>query len=163
MWPTHLYGECRYCEMLSFEVQLLRQRRNELRLVSWNILKGGGARAPQIIEQLSEWNPDIVGLSEFRGTKSSQSIASALTDMGLIHQQSTINTASLDENRLLLASRLPLRIERPQGVPDAGRLILARVDTKNPWTLCFLWVPNRGKGGEKYEFQAATVRTLKMF
>jgi hypothetical protein len=56
-----------------------------VRLVSWNICHGGGKRSPQIIAQLRVWNPDIVGLSEFRGTEPSHLIASALTEMGLTH------------------------------------------------------------------------------
>ncbi len=37
--------------------------------LSWNILQGGGTRAERIAQQTASWQPDVVGLSEFRGTK----------------------------------------------------------------------------------------------
>ena len=63
------------------------------RLVSWNICHGGGKRYPEIIAHLRAWQPDAVGLSEFRGTAPSQSIASALAEMGLAHQHSTVDVS----------------------------------------------------------------------
>ena len=36
-----------------------------MRIVSWNIRAGGGKRAAGILAQLLEWQPEIIGLSEY--------------------------------------------------------------------------------------------------
>ncbi len=132
-----------------------------LRLISWNICHGGGTRSPQIIEQLRTWQPDVVGLSEFRGTEPSQSIALALVEMGLTHQHSTVDVAALNRDRLLLASRWPLEIHQPNGIPDLGRWIHATLQGDRLLTLAHLWVPNRDKTGIKYQFHDAVVESLR--
>ena len=60
-----------------------------MRIVSWNILAGGGKRAASIAEQLERWRPSVVVLCEYRGTPPSQTLASRLSQMGLTHQRST--------------------------------------------------------------------------
>ncbi|MHB8970038.1 MAG: exonuclease/endonuclease/phosphatase family protein [Pirellulaceae bacterium] len=132
-----------------------------MRLVSWNICHGGGKRVPQIIEQLRVWNADTVGLAEFRGTVPSQAIASELVDMGLTHQHSTVDVNSPNIDRLLLASRRPLAVHEPNGMPDRGRWIHATLDGDFPLSFVLLWVPNRDKTGIKYQFHNATVASLR--
>lgn len=58
-------------------------------------------KLPAICEQLRFWNPDIVGLSEFRESATSQAIAAALGDMGLIHQQTTVEARGRGVNTRL--------------------------------------------------------------
>jgi exonuclease III len=83
-----------------------------MRVVSWNIRAGGGRRGEAIARQLREWQPDVVALSEFRGTPSSQALAGALSQQGLLHQRDTCVADDPARNALLVASRWPLRKER---------------------------------------------------
>ena len=71
-----------------------------MRIVSWNIQHGGGKRAGRTKSQLAAWEPDVVGLYEFRATEASRSIAAFLRDRGLCHQQSTADSANPKKNRL---------------------------------------------------------------
>lgn len=132
-----------------------------LRLVSWNICHGGGKRYPEIIAQLRSWQPDVVGLSEFRGTAPSQSIATALSEMGLTHQHSTVDSTAPNNDRLLLASRYPFAIQTPSVYPHFGRWIHATLDGEITWTLIVMWVPNRDLTGVKYAFHDAVVQSLR--
>ena len=61
----------------------MASKEQAIRLVFWNIRHGGGRRAEKIVEQIKEWNPDIVALAEFRGTPPSASIAKCLSDAEL--------------------------------------------------------------------------------
>ena len=80
-----------------------------MRLIYWNIRAGGGVRAAQIAAQLKRWRPDVVGLSEFRGTPASQSLAAALAEQGLRHQLAATDPTHPPRNAVFLASRNPLR------------------------------------------------------
>ena len=133
-----------------------------MRLVSWNICHGGGRRASQIIAQLRDWRPDIVGLSEFRGTAPSLSIAAALTEMGLLYQHSTVDPKAPGRDGLLLASCRPFAVQQPNGIPDSNRWIHGTLQDEVPLSLILLWVPNRDKTGIKYAFHDATVESLRL-
>lgn len=110
-----------------------------LRVVTWNILHGGGpTRTAAIALTLREMGADVVVLTEFRGSRGSQ-IRGVLGDAGLEHQVTTAEgegdgsvtwgmgtrrTAALAGeprverkavNCVLIASRHP--IERVHGVP----------------------------------------------
>lgn len=77
-----------------------------VRLVSWNILHGGGTRrTPLIALRLCDLSPDLVVLTEFRRTTGGQ-IAGVLFDLGLTHQRST--APGPDRNGVLVASRWAL-------------------------------------------------------
>ena len=39
-----------------------------MRIVGWNIRAGGGRRVAALAAQIARWTPDVVALSEFRGT-----------------------------------------------------------------------------------------------
>lgn len=103
------------------------------RIVFWNIQHGGGGRANGIAAQISEWNPDLVALAEFRGTAPSQSIAKRLYDSGLEHQLSAVNDDVPRWNAIFLASRFKLK-NVTQSLPEVpyGELywLLAKVDAK---------------------------------
>jgi exodeoxyribonuclease III len=72
-----------------------------VRLLSWNILQGGGTRSRGIAEYIRGAKPDIVTLQEFRNN---DEILAALKSIGLkfIHVPDT-NSAS--EHTILIASR----------------------------------------------------------
>jgi exonuclease III len=77
-----------------------------MRLVTWNILHGGGTRrTPLIALRLCDLAPDLVVLTEFRRTTGGQ-IAGVLFDRGLVHQRSTDPPPG--RNGVFVASRTPL-------------------------------------------------------
>lgn len=77
-----------------------------VRLLSWNILQGGGRRSDGIIDYLQASRADIVALQEFRQGPSGDSIALALKRMGL-GSQWIAEPPSPRDNTLLLAARAP--------------------------------------------------------
>src|SRR5262245_50314795 len=98
-----------------------------LRLLSWNILHGGGAeRLPEIILSLLSHKPDVVVLTEFRTTRGSQ-IRGVLADNGLAHQLSSHGDRD-NSNGILLAARHALEPEdAPAPKAHRGRWLPARV------------------------------------
>lgn len=77
-----------------------------LRLLSWNILQGGGRRSEGIVDYLRTQGPDIVVLQEFRQGQAGDSITLALKHMGL-GSQWIADPPSAKDNTLLLAARTP--------------------------------------------------------
>ncbi|MBC8869798.1 MAG: endonuclease/exonuclease/phosphatase family protein [Planctomycetes bacterium] len=131
-----------------------------VRVVSWNIQHGGGSRKDAIVEALRSWSPDVVALSEFRGTSSSRQIHDFLRDQGLGFVHSTTDSDSPRKNRLLVASRWKLHVAPARGLlGETGRWIDTTVQTRSPFKLIAMHVPNRASG-EKYDFLAATVEAL---
>jgi len=99
-----------------------------------------------------------VALSEFRATPPSRRLASRLRDFGLVHQRTTADPTHATANRLLLASRWPLRRVFVGGsAPEAGRWLVARVEAPTGFTLGTPHVPNM-VSGRKYPFLAAVLR-----
>ncbi len=128
-----------------------------MRIVAWNIRAGGGRRIGGIAAQLRRWQPDIVALSEFRGTPPSQELSSLLRSQGLTHQRSTVDKDRYASNCLLLASRWPLRLARLTGrQPEASRWLVAAVGAPQPFTLAAMHVPNQ-VSGRKYPFLDAVL------
>lgn len=104
-----------------------------MRLLTWNILHGGGpTRMPEIALRLLEHQPDIAIITEFRARTGGQ-IAGVLSDRGLRFQASTSipalartprrapasPTAPISGNGLLIASRFPLTTEDAAAPPKA--------------------------------------------
>lgn len=78
-----------------------------LRILSWNILHGGGARCALILEEIEKVNADIVTLQEFRRGKHGAVILQGLQDQGFVHIF-VPDTDSATQNTLLIASRFPV-------------------------------------------------------
>ena len=115
-----------------------------MRIVSWNIRAGGGCRVDEIAAQVQRWKPDIVGLQEFRATAPSRWLAAELREQGLVHQRSTASNAHPASNRLLVASRWPLRLANMRRAPvEPGRWLLVRVAAAHPIAMAVMHVPNR--------------------
>ena len=74
-----------------------------MKILSWNILHGGGKRALDILEAIEEEQPDIVTLQEFRHGSSKQILLDGLNEMGL-DEQFVPDTNSARENSLIIAS-----------------------------------------------------------
>lgn len=74
-----------------------------MKILSWNILHGGGKRAPEILEAIEKEQADIVTLQEFRHGSSKQILLDGLKDMGL-DEQFVPETNSARDNSLTIAS-----------------------------------------------------------
>lgn len=132
-----------------------------VRIVSWNIRAGGGVRAAAISRQLQDWRPDVVALSEYRGTPASQSIATALQASGLVYQRSTVDARQPAVNALLVASRWPLRGVRLRRAPSNPRRWLhVNVAAGTPFALMAVHIPNRSSG-LKYPFMDAVLDLIE--
>ena len=119
---------------------------DRVRLVAWNIRAGGGRRIELIADQLRRWRPDIVALSEFRGTPASAWLSDHLAERGLLHQRTTAEPGS-PRNALLVASRWPLRGRRNASAPtEPDRWLLSSVQAPVPFALGAMHIPNRVTG-----------------
>jgi exonuclease III len=128
-----------------------------VRVIAWNIRAGGGVRADSIARQLARWQPDVVALSEFRGTPPSAWLAERLAARGWVHQLATCHPRRLVVNALLVASRWPLRRLPLRGAPvDPCRWLLASVEAPAPLVIGAMHVPNRVTG-RKYPFLASVL------
>jgi exonuclease III len=128
-----------------------------VRIVAWNIRAGGGVRADAIARQLSRWQPDVVALSEFRGTPPSVRLAARLGADGFVHQLATCDPRTTHRNALLVASRWPLRRIVLRSAPgDRCRWLLVSVAAPMPLVLGAMHVPNRVTG-RKYPFLDAVL------
>ena len=132
-----------------------------MRVVAWNIRTGGGRRIVELGNQLEAWRPDVIALSEFRGTKPSQQLASRLGEMGFTSQLSTADPERPATNALLLASRSPLRQLSPlRFVETPTRWLAASVVVTVPLVVGSMHVPNRVTG-KKYTFHANVLSVAK--
>ncbi|MCH8025232.1 MAG: endonuclease/exonuclease/phosphatase family protein [Chloroflexi bacterium] len=125
-------------------------------IISWNIRAGGGRRVEQIADQLRRWSPDIVALSEFRATPPSRWLAEALAQLGLAYQRTTADATALASNRLLVASRWPLRRIAIRNAPELDRWLLLGVAAPRRFVLGAMHVPNRVTG-RKYPYLDAVL------
>lgn len=134
-----------------------------MRLISWNIRAGGGVRAELIAEAIIEKQPDVVALSEFRGTEPSLLIANLLSDAGLSFQRTTIDPKQPAVNSLLVASRWPLRTQNLQRAPDnKHRWLHVNVASPCPLAVMAVHIPNRVTG-TKYPFMEAIENVLRLW
>lgn len=75
-----------------------------MKILSWNILHGGGKRAPDIIKVIEKEQPDIVTLQEFRHGSSKNILLEGLANIGL-DEQFVPNTNNARDNSLIIASK----------------------------------------------------------
>jgi endonuclease/exonuclease/phosphatase family metal-dependent hydrolase len=102
-----------------------------VRIIAWNIRAGGGRRASGIADQIRAWDPDLIALSEFRGTPASRTLAEELADASWPHQRTTAahRRPEARENALLVASRWPLRRHAVRRMPaNPRRWLLTRIE-----------------------------------
>ena len=132
-----------------------------MRIIAWNIRAGGGRRSEAIADQLRRWRPDVVALSEFRGTPPSAWLAEELADRGLCFQRTTADPRSAPVNALLVASRWPLRLGVVGVAPaEPRRWLLARIAAPEPIALGAMHVPNRVTG-RKGDYLAAALAVAR--
>ena len=95
---------------------------DRLHIVSWNIRAGGGRRVEEIAANIERWGAAVAALSEFRATPPSCRLRELLMGQGLVHQQTTADPRMPAANRLLVASRWPLRrVGLRDSCEDRGR------------------------------------------
>jgi exonuclease III len=96
-----------------------------VRLMTWNILHGGGGRrTPEIVLALLAHHPDILVLTEFRRDRGA-AIRSVLADHALGHQLTTPQPEG--KNGILLASRWPISPgDAGDPLPTPGRWLDAK-------------------------------------
>lgn len=100
-----------------------------LRIVYWNIRAGGGRRAEGIAEQIARWNPDVVGLGEFRGTPASVELSAMLAEQGMKFQLDEVDRKRPAVNSVMLAARRPIKRVGLHRRPDEPcRWLMARLD-----------------------------------
>lgn len=123
-----------------------------MRIVAWNIRAGGGTRVHGIADQIRTWAPDVVALSEFRGTRPSAELAALLANSGLSFQRSTADRRAPAMNSLLVASRWPLRAVKLRRAPaEPRRWLHLNIGAETPFAIMALHVPNRVTG-RKFPF-----------
>ena len=123
-----------------------------MRIVAWNIRAGGGRRRLGIVRQIRKWDPDVVVLSEFRGTEASCQIAQSLRESDWRFQHNTTCVTHPARNALLVASRSPLRAVRLRHAPeDPNRWLHVNVSGSQTLAILAVHVPNR-VSGRKYPF-----------
>ncbi|MDE2765982.1 MAG: endonuclease/exonuclease/phosphatase family protein [Chloroflexota bacterium] len=130
------------------------------RVVAWNIRAGGGVRVGAIAANLAAWGADVAALCEFRATPPSRALAEALADQGLTHQVTTADPRRPALNRLLVASRWPLRRLRLASTPQPrANWLPVRVESPAPFTLASLHIPIAAFAGQsRFAFHAAVLR-----
>ena len=79
-----------------------------LRILSWNILHGGGVRCEKILSYIEKHEPDIVTLQEFRHGSSKAVLLDGLKACGL-ETVFAPETNSARENSLIVAANLPMK------------------------------------------------------
>ena len=119
-----------------------------MRIIAWNIRAGGGKRVAAIQEQLERWNPDVVCLSEFRGSPPSTELRNGLAASGLDHQETTADAGAPAANALLIASRWPLAVRTLRRAPTEPRRWLATKVSSGDlaFTLALVHIPNMVTG-----------------
>jgi exonuclease III len=98
-----------------------------VRILSWNILHGGGSRVTDIVRVIERYNADLVTLQEYRHGKNHPLFLRALDDLGY-HSVIAPPTSNARENSVLLAGRFDVSGEAfPQNSASPHRAIKAEV------------------------------------
>ena len=99
-----------------------------LRILSWNILHGGGTRCEQILAAIRAHDPDIVSLQEFRHGNSKQVLLDGLKTLGL-DTVCAPETSSARDNSLIIATRLPMQADAfPDNTGKPAKAIRASIE-----------------------------------
>jgi exodeoxyribonuclease III len=109
-----------------------------MKILSWNIRQGGGARIDRIQTMIAAHNPEILVLSEFRNNAAGANLRQWLEHFG--HQyQAVPETLEPGANSVLVSSRLPFQSMAFPGLQlNAHRRVGARF---NGLTLLGLYFP----------------------
>ena len=118
-----------------------------IRLLSWNILHGGGKRTRAILDAIDAEKPDIITLQEFRNGASRAEMVDGLTEMGFKHLFIP-ETSSNRDNTVIIASKFPFAAalfpESDSG-EEGANAILATFDTPMKLALFAVHLPHKQK------------------
>jgi len=111
------------------------------RILSWNILHGGGSRIPDILDVIASHEPDIVTLQEMRRGKGEAALRAGLEDIGLTDIYIP-DTNEARENTILVAARTSFEAQR---WPDDNGHIAAfsAKESADPSVSCAVGPANR--------------------
>ena len=116
-----------------------------MKILSWNILHGGGQRANDILDAIEKEQPDIVTLQEFRHGSSKQVLLDGLKDMGLDEQYAP-ETHSARDNSVIIASQSHFQAQVfPKNEPLPARAIRAFFPDYNELNLIAAHLPQKKK------------------
>ncbi|MGE5621383.1 MAG: endonuclease/exonuclease/phosphatase family protein [archaeon] len=87
-----------------------------MKVVTLNILHGGGKRIPLILDRLKKYNAEVIVLTEFRENKNASTIKEILCSAGWIYQANGFVTGSRI-NTVFIASRIPFRVIPLPAIP----------------------------------------------
>jgi exonuclease III len=79
-----------------------------MRILSWNILHGGGSRTSSILEAIARHDPDLLTLQEVRDAEGRHPLLQGLDELGFRHRVLS-PTSSPRENGVLVAARRPFQ------------------------------------------------------
>jgi exonuclease III len=80
-----------------------------MKLLSWNIQHGGGARLARIVEEIAAYDPDLIAVTEFR-TGPGVELRVALVERGWPYFETTVRAGN--QNGIAVFSRTPMRRRR---------------------------------------------------
>ena len=131
-----------------------------MRALFWNIRAGGGKRAAWIARQIARWNPDLVGLCEFRATAASQALAADLSALGWSYQLQNTVRGNDAANAVFVCARTPVRrIGLRSDRPDPSRWLLVRPDVGPDFGI--LHAPNHVTKRKQAYFERVTAFAKK--
>ena len=114
------------------------------KLLTWNLLHGGGPRRmPAITLTLLDHGADVIVLTEYRRTTGGQ-IGAVLADHGLAHQFSTDPPKGC--NGILIASRARIEPADQPGLPATARRLAEVAIPDLGFSLAGLHIPPDGPG-----------------
>ena len=109
-----------------------------MRILSWNILQGGGRRIDDILATLQSHQADIVALQEFRHSSSKTKLIAGLDELGLSHNYIP-NTTDASTHTVALFSYYPIECKpltpQPETNHDAVLALQANIsiiDSEEP-------------------------------
>ena len=129
-----------------------------LKIVSWNILQGGGSRINGICKALLSLKPDILVLQEARNGKHLPHLIDTMDELGLAHR--VLPESSSSKNTALLASRIAFEI---QPWPDlADHPYANEIDEERMFLVTFGADQNTSASGESYSHLPFTMITAHL-
>lgn len=81
-----------------------------MRILSWNILHGGGGRREAILQAIAAIDPDLLTLQEVRRSEGRDPLLEGLAELGLV-EQALSPLGDARSNGVLIASRWPMSAE----------------------------------------------------
>jgi exonuclease III len=110
-----------------------------MRLLTWNIRAGGGARLPRIGEAIAAHDADVLVLTEYRSGEAGQRLRAVLRDLGYLWL-SPVEPPGI-RNGVLIASRLKPRAPAhvADHVPEPWRMLAVTIERTR---LFGIYMPN---------------------